>query len=141
MKRPLFKTAEEADYIQIKQAFIRYFDQAAEKCQKNYDNQYDQERYFDVVKGCHPEIEKRRVSRERSQRIVMQKLDEIESYSSFQTRTHLLKEYAQGITQRNFGCLFMVIFTGKLQKHFLSEFSLNSAVNDAVLAPRVASIN
>jgi len=107
-------------YMAAKQLFLKLVDETDAKCCKGYDDRYGQERNLSIAE--HPEIEPLRHVRLKSRNKVLAELEDIEkTCTSPSKRLIKLCQYASGITDLRFSGLFMIIFCGKLKRHFLTS--------------------
>lgn len=115
----------------LKKLFLELLNETERKCKLICKNTYDQERYFMI--SVHPEINQKKASIDKAKERVL-----LESGAMHDDKDELFYKYAFGLCQLKFNFLFMKIFTGKINKHWLpvaAKYNLSAQpnLNDLVL--------
>lgn len=108
----LFQLKQDVPYKVLKELFLELLNETEKKCKRICKNTYDQERFSMI--SLHPEINQKKASIDNAKARVL-----LESRASQDGEEELVYNYAAGLCQLKFNLLFMKIFTGKLNKHWL----------------------
>lgn len=108
----MFSPKQETPHSVLKELFLKLLIETERKCKRICKNTYDQERYFMV--GFHPEINQKKASIDKAKERVL-----IESGAMQEDHNEFFYKYAFGLCQLKFNFIFMQIFTGKINKHWL----------------------
>lgn len=108
----LFPPKQETPHSVLKELFLKLLNETESKCKRICKNTYEQERYFMI--SFHPEIDQKKASIDKAKDRVLR-----ESGAMQDDQDELFYKYAFGLGQLEFDFLFMRVFTGKINKHWL----------------------
>ena len=124
-KLSLFPQINETPYSVLKELFLELLNETERKCKRICKNTYDQERYLMI--SFHPEINQKKASIGKAKERVL-----LESGAMQGDQDELFYKYTLGLSQLKFNFLFMIIFTGKINKHWLpvaAKYNLSAEHN------------
>lgn len=121
----LFSPKQETPHSVLKKLFLELLSETERKCKRICKNTYDQERYLMI--SFHPEINQKKTSIDKAKERVL-----FESGVMQEDNDMFFYKYAFGLCQLKFNFLFMQIFTGKINKHWLpvaAKYTLSAEPN------------
>lgn len=121
----MFSPKQETPHLVLKALFLKLLHETESKCKRICKNTYEQERHFMI--GFHPEIDQKKASIGKAKERVL-----YESGAMQDDQDEIFYRYAFGLCQLEFNFLFMQIFTGKINKHWLpvaEKYNLSACPN------------